>query len=131
MSISQFHLRQEKIVFDDVFRETIMEIVIKDHIGDRATDMKQGEQICSLIAEAFSKGQDVTLNFADMTTILSAFLNTAVGNLYKSFTSSYLNAHLKVVNICDGDLFLLKCVTRMAKEYEYIPVFFPREYEGQ
>lgn len=93
-----------------------MEIVIREHIGDKATDMKQGDKICSLIEDAFANNQDVILNFADMTTILSAFLNAAVGNLYKSFTSSYLNAHLKVVNICDGDLFLLKRVTRRGKE---------------
>lgn len=94
-----------------------MEIVIKEHIGDRATDMKQGDQICSLIEEAFANNQNVILNFADMTTILSAFLNTAVGSLYKSFTSEYLNAHLKVANLCDDDLFILKRVTRRAKEF--------------
>ena len=94
-----------------------MEIVIKEHIGDRATDMDQGNIICALIKDAFSNNQDVTLNFADMATVLSAFLNTAVGSLYQNYSSEYLNSHLRIVNLCADDMFLLRRVNRRAKEF--------------
>lgn len=94
-----------------------MEIMVNEYIGDRATDMDQGNIICNRVKEALIDGQDVVLNFKGMITVLSAFLNTAVGSLYQDFTSEYLNTHLQIQNLCPDDLFLLKQVTRRAKEF--------------
>lgn len=45
----------------------------------------------------------------------TAFLNNAIGKLYKEFTKEQLNKYIKIENISQSDLFLLKKVTDRAK----------------
>ena len=59
----------------------------------------------------------VELDFAGLKTILFTFLNNAIGALYKDYGSSFLNQNLKIVGLDDEDLFILKRVTKRAKEY--------------
>ncbi len=94
-----------------------MNIRIIDYVGDRATDMNQGDEIYQLIIGGFNKQQKVYLDFSDMTTILSTFLNNAIGTLYKDYTSEFLNENLKIENLCKDDLFILKRVINRAKDF--------------
>lgn len=94
-----------------------MNIRVLDYVGDRATDMRQGDEIYKLIVNGFNKKEKVYIDFSDMTTILSTFLNNAIGTLYKDYTSDFLNENLKIVNICKDDLFILKRVINRAKDF--------------
>lgn len=94
-----------------------MNIRVLDYVGDRATDMKQGDEIYELIIDGFSRQEKVYLDFSDMTTILSTFLNNAIGTLYKDYTSEFLNENLKIENLCKDDLFILKRVINRAKDF--------------
>lgn len=94
-----------------------MNIRIIDYVGDRATDMKQGDEIYSLIIDGFNKHEKVYIDFSNMTTILSTFLNNAIGTLYKDYTSEFLNENLKIENLCKDDLFILKRVINRAKDF--------------
>lgn len=94
-----------------------MNIRIIDCVGDRATDMKQGDEIYKLIMDGFSRQEKVYIDFSDMTTILSTFLNNAIGTLYKDYTSEFLNENLKIENLCKDDLFILKRVINRAKDF--------------
>lgn len=95
----------------------ILEIKVIEIVGDRATDMKQGDQIYTLLKEGFAKGEVVVLDFKDMVTVLSTFLNNAIGTLYKDYTSDFLNSNLKIVNLNDDDMFILRRVIKRAKEF--------------
>ena len=94
-----------------------MNIHVIDWVGDRATDMKQGDQIYDLILEGFKKKEVVHVDFSGMKTVLSTFLNNAIGTLYKDYTSEELNNNLKIENLCDDDMFILRRVTQRAKEF--------------
>jgi len=94
-----------------------MNIRILDYVGDRATDMRQGDKIYELIVDGFNKQEKVYLDFSDMTTILSTFLNNAIGTLYRDYTSEFLNENLKIENLCNEDLFILKRVINRAKDF--------------
>jgi hypothetical protein len=94
-----------------------MRIKVIEYVGDRATDMKQGDDIYHLIVQGFEKREIVYLDFSNMTTVLSTFLNNAVGTLYKDYTSEFLNKNLKVENLCEDDMFILRRVTKRAKEF--------------
>ena len=50
-----------------------MVIKIIEIVGDRATDMRQGDQIYKLIVEQFAKKEKVTIDFAGLKTVLSTF----------------------------------------------------------
>lgn len=94
-----------------------MNIKILELIGDRATDMKQGDEIYNYIIEGFKNGEIVYVDFAGLNTVLSTFLNNAIGTLYKDYESAFLNANLKILNLCEEDLFVLRRVIKRAKEF--------------
>lgn len=94
-----------------------MKISVIEYVGDRATDMEQGDEIYNLIVDGFNKDEIVHIDFSNMTTILSTFLNNAIGTLYKDYTSEFLNENLKIENLCKDDLFILKRVINRAKDF--------------
>lgn len=94
-----------------------MVIKLIEVIGDRATDMQQGDIVCSQIVNAFSNGEKVVIDFCNMRTILSTFLNNAIGSLYKSYSSDFLNSNLRITHLSEDDLFILKRVIKRAKEF--------------
>ncbi len=94
-----------------------MNIKVLDIVGDRATDMKQGDQIYELILKQFKNGNKVELDFDGMVTILSTFLNNAIGTLYQDYTSDFLNANLQILNMNGDDKFILRRVIKRAKEF--------------
>lgn len=94
-----------------------MYIKIFDEIGDRATDMQQGDIIYKKIISGFSANETVEIDFSEMNTILSTFLNNAIGALYQNYSSEFLNKNLKVTNLCPEDLFILKRVITRAKDF--------------
>lgn len=94
-----------------------MYIKVIEKIGDRATDMQQGDLIHDEIVSGFNLHEIVELDFAGMNTILSMFLNNAIGALYKNYDSSFLNTNLKIKNLGDEDMFILKRVISRAKDF--------------
>lgn len=94
-----------------------MYIRILEKIGDRATDMKQGDRIHDEIVVGFKANETVELDFNGMQTVLSTFLNNAIGALFRDYSSEFLNQNLKITNLCDEDLFILKRVISRAKDF--------------
>lgn len=106
------------LIIKNYFKEDIeLNIKVLDYIGDRATDMKQGDEIYSLIIQGFKKGEKVCVDFEGLTTVLSTFLNNAIGTLYKDYDSEYLNKNLQINNLCEDDMFILRRVIKRAKEF--------------
>ncbi len=94
-----------------------MIISVLQEIGDRATDMQQGDRIHAKIVEGFSENEKVEVDFSGMQTILSTFLNNAIGALYKDYDSQFLNGNLKIINLCQEDMFILQRVISRAKDF--------------
>jgi hypothetical protein len=76
-----------------------------------------GQEVFRRIADAIKSGQQVSLSFANVTSMTSAFLNTAVGQLYGQFSETLIREKLKVVDIEGDDLALLGRVVETAKAY--------------
>lgn len=76
---------------------------------------EEGEPIYTLIIDALSKNEDVTLNFEDITFLTTAFLNVVIGALYKDYTSEQLQSKLHIENINDETVARIKKVTDNAK----------------
>ncbi|GKX66687.1 STAS-like domain-containing protein [Inconstantimicrobium mannanitabidum] len=90
-----------------------MEIIIKNVIkSDFASDNEQGDLIYNEVESAIKKNVDeVYLDFRELKLITTAFLNNAIGKLYKKYTRDELKDFLKVKNIEDSyDLELLRLV---------------------
>lgn len=105
------------LFFECKMQEEVMYLKVIDEIGDRATDMQQGDTIYKKIVSGFAAHEVVEIDFSDMNTILSTFLNNAIGALYHDYSSDFLNQNLKVTNLCPEDMFILQRVIIRAKDF--------------
>jgi hypothetical protein len=85
-----------------------------------------GEKVFARIAEALGEGRRVSLSFENVSSLTSAFLNTAVGQLYGKFKEEQIRANLSATRIASEDLALLKRVVDTAKVYFSDPERFSR-----
>jgi hypothetical protein len=76
-----------------------------------------GQKVYERLESAFLAGQEVMLSFHNITTLTSAFLNAAIGQLYGEFSEEQIRALLKVQDMQNDDLALLKRVVETAKLY--------------
>jgi len=76
-----------------------------------------GQKVYDRIALALKEGWSVFLSFHNVSTLTSAFLNTAIGQLYGEFSEEQIRSLLTVQDMQSDDLALLKRVIETAKEY--------------
>lgn len=76
-----------------------------------------GQKVHDRIAAVLKEARSVTLSFHNVTTLTSAFLNAAIGQLYGTFSEEQIRSLLKVQDIQPDDLALLKRVIETAKQY--------------
>lgn len=88
-----------------------------------------GQRVHDRIAAAFKEGSNVTVSFLNVSSLTSAFLNAAIGQLYGSFTENEIRSKLKVKDIEPDDLALLKRVVETAKQYFKDPKRFNNAVE--
>jgi len=76
-----------------------------------------GQIVYDRLEPALKAGQHVTLSFRNITTLTSAFLNSAIGQLYGTFSAEQIRSLLEVQDMQPDDLSLLKRVVDTAKQY--------------
>lgn len=76
-----------------------------------------GQKVYDRLAAALEQDRGVTLSFHNITTLTSAFLNAAIGQLYGKFTEEQIRALLRVRDMLPDDMALLKRVVETAKQY--------------
>lgn len=93
-------------------------IKIYQVIGNSAAvSSEDGKSLFKRIDESLENNLMVILDFSNIEFLTSAFLNTAIGQLYSKYDSPFLRQHLKVENMEKEDLLLLKKVVLTAKKY--------------
>lgn len=76
-----------------------------------------GQKVYDRLAATLRQNRRVVLSFLNVSTLTSAFLNTAVGQLYGEFEETRIRELLKVEDMEAEDLALLKRVVDTAKLY--------------
>lgn len=109
----------------------MLKINVYDITGERAILDSDGDLIYNKIVSALSNNNDVELSFENVTTILSIFTTSAIGQLYKKFTSDFLNKHLKITHMSPDDLISLKRVNERAKQFYSSPESMTDFLEGE
>lgn len=85
---------------------------------DSAVSSDDGENVYTNILDAIKEGNIVELDFSGISLMTTAFLNSAIGQLYSMFTSEELNTSLKLKNVAQEDGILFKKVIDRAKQYQ-------------
>ncbi len=76
-----------------------------------------GTLVHDKITPLLREGKKVALSFAQVETVISAFLNAAIGRLYGEFKEEEIRERLSVRDMPPEDLVLLKRVVDNAKAY--------------
>lgn len=80
-------------------------------------EAEDGKKVSSIISEFLNNDQHITLSFLNVEILTSAFLNTAIGILYKDYPEDKIRAFVSVKHLRAADAVLLKRVIETAKNY--------------
>lgn len=78
---------------------------------------EDGQRVHDRIAPLLHDGKKVVLSFEQVETMISAFLNSAIGQLYGEFPEDLINKLVAFTELSDEDSRLLKRVVDNAKAY--------------
>ena len=91
---------------------------VLDVIGSSlAVSADDGQAVHEKIAPLMREGRAVRLSFQGIDTLITAFLNGAVGQLYGEFSEAQIRELLSVKDMAPEDVPLLKRVVDNAKRY--------------
>lgn len=82
-----------------------------------ALTREQGAIIYKQIVDNLNSGNKVILDFQDIESLITPFLNVSIGKLYETFNSSQLNSQLEIQNPPDGTNSKFQMVIENAKQY--------------
>ena len=85
--------------------------------GKAAVSTEDGERLFETISTFLEKDVEVVLDFANIETLITPFLNAAIGQLYSKYDSPFLREHLKVNNLTPEDRERMVSTIECAKEY--------------
>jgi hypothetical protein len=90
-------------------------------IGERCITAEQGQKLLGEIEPRLLAGEAVTIDFAGVKTLLSLFLNNAIGPLFKHFDRQQLDRLLSFVNTSESQKLTLDLVLKNAEAYHRDP----------
>jgi hypothetical protein len=88
-----------------------------------------GQLVYDKLAPLLREGRKVAISFAQVETLISAFLNTAIGQIYGELTEERVRELLSVRDMLPEDVTLLKRVVDNAKIYFRDPERFNKAIE--
>lgn len=93
-------------------------IDVAEQIGTPAAlTQETGDIIYSVIMSAFEKKEKIHLNFENVESMISPFLNRAIGKLYEKYTGEFIKQYLHLENFPQNKVSTLNIVISNAKKY--------------
>jgi len=84
-------------------------------------EAEDGNKLFDYIQQAFKENKGIKLDFLNVEMLTSAFLNSAIGQLYRDFKEEEIRRLLVVENLASEDVALLKRVITTAKLFFKYP----------
>ena len=85
--------------------------------GKAAVSTEDGERLFETICAFLEKDVEVVLDFANIETLITTFLNAGIGQLYSKYDSTFLKEHLSVKGLQPEDRERMIKTIERAKEY--------------
>lgn len=98
-----------------------MNIQLSQFIGERCITAEQGQMLLAEIQPRLLAGEAIKIDLVGVKTLLSLFLNNAVGPLFKHFDRLQLDRLLKFENPSDSQRLTLDLVLKNAEAYHRDP----------
>jgi len=95
-----------------------IKIKVSDLVGGPlCISVEDGQKVFEKVERLFKEGKQVIISFKNVTLVIGLFLNIAIGQLYGVFTEKEIRTKLKVKDLSQDDMVLLKRVVDNAKKY--------------
>ena len=102
-------------------------ISIYDFLGDsQATEIDDGERLCDELKRQIDNGNIVYLDFNEIESCVTRFLNPAIGQLLNFYNKMTLSKHIKIKNIRLSYLNKLKAVISNAQNFYSNPDLYKK-----
>lgn len=89
-----------------------------EYIGTpSAITQESGDLVYEVICESINASEIIELDFKDIESMISSFLNNAIGKLYKDYSSEEISKYLKFVNLPSEKIPTVNMVINNAKKY--------------
>jgi len=85
--------------------------------GKAAVSTEDGDRLFGTISAFLEKDFEVVLDFVNIETLITTFLNAAIGQLYSKYDSPFLREHLSVRGLQPEDKERIVKTIECAKEY--------------
>jgi hypothetical protein len=98
----------------------MVHLKIKELIGtDLAVSTENGQKVYLEIEKNLISKEQIVLDFEGVSLIITAFLNAAIGSLFRNqkYTTEFLNENVFLTNVDSNDAHLFIEVINRAKEY--------------
>lgn len=82
-----------------------------------ALTQTQGDLIYTAIRNAFENHESITIDFENIESIISPFLNNAIGRLYEKYDSDYIRQNLHMKNFPPEKNSTMNIVINNAKRF--------------
>lgn len=82
-----------------------------------ALTVEQGDQLYNEIIIWIKTGKKVEIDFSEIESIITPFLNASIGRLYENFTSEQLQERMSIINQPTGTNHKFNMVIRNAKQF--------------
>lgn len=82
-----------------------------------ALTVEQGKILYKEIVSSINNVDKVVIDFADIESIITPFLNESIGRLYEDFTGEELSKKLSIINQPEGTNRKFNMVIRNAKQF--------------
>jgi len=99
--------------------------------GPLCVSAEDGQRLHDKIVPLLRDGKKVELSFEQVDTLISAFLNAAIGQLYGEFPEDRIRELLSVKDMEQDDLAILQRVVENAKTYFKEPKKFDQAWKEE
>lgn len=82
-----------------------------------ALTVEQGDLLYSEIKKELDEGEEVVIDFSDIESIITPFLNASIGRLYEIYTSEVLRERMHIINQPEGTNRKFNMVIRNAMQF--------------
>lgn len=107
-------------------------IKVADLIGSPlCISSDDGQKVYDKIEELLNQDKSVTISFDRVSTLISLFLNVAIGQLYGTFTEDKIRSLVEVEGLEGDDLEMLKRVVDNAKKYFADPEHYDKAWKSE
>ncbi len=112
--------------------EERIKIKVADFIGTtHCISAEDGQKVFNKVESLLKSGKQVTISFEGVSTLISLFLNVAIGQLYGSFSEDEVRSMIKVEGLPSDDMELLKRVVDNAKKYYANPKGYDEAWQDE